>query len=237
MVLPEGFQAFFLLKAANLSPDHQKLARATCSKLTYKDMKSNILKVFGDFSHRGDITSSSSGIAIKTEPVYYADNESDALYARHGGRGRVQGGQDKRKFFNRRKFGHRGGGKNPEGWTCFRCGSPDHLIKDCPRPGNHEEKAKSNEVHITLIVFFSETDSHLLELVQESIGKALLDCGCTKTVTGKLWLDGYLSMLCDNELSQVKYESANNTFRFGDGVEVKSQQVVNLPVSFGDTGK
>ena len=99
MVLPEGFQAFFLLKAANLSPDHQKLARATCSKLTYKDMKSNILKVFGDFSHRGDITSSSSGIAIKTEPVYYADNESDALYARHGGRGRVQGGQDKRKFF------------------------------------------------------------------------------------------------------------------------------------------
>ena len=50
MVLPEGFQAFFLLKAANLSADHQKLARATCTNLTYKEMKSNILKTFGDLS-------------------------------------------------------------------------------------------------------------------------------------------------------------------------------------------
>ena len=100
---------------------------------------------------------------------------------------------------------------------CYRCGSTDHLVRECPNPANHDDRSKPNEVHITLVVFFSEADCHLLELVKESVGKALLDCGCTKTVTGKLWLEGYLSMLNDDELAKVKYDSVENTFRFGDG--------------------
>ena len=50
MSLPEGVQAFFLLHAMNLSQDQEKLARATCKDLTYKEMKSNVIKIFGDFS-------------------------------------------------------------------------------------------------------------------------------------------------------------------------------------------
>ena len=45
--LPEGVKAFFLLNAANLAPDMEKLARAT-AELTYKDMKDKLMKIFGD---------------------------------------------------------------------------------------------------------------------------------------------------------------------------------------------
>ena len=38
MKLPEGIIAFRLLKGANLSPDTEKLARATIKTLTYKNM-------------------------------------------------------------------------------------------------------------------------------------------------------------------------------------------------------
>ena len=42
MKLPDGVLAFFLLSAANVSEGNEKLARATCKKLTYTDMKTTI---------------------------------------------------------------------------------------------------------------------------------------------------------------------------------------------------
>ena len=43
--LPEGVQAFFLLKAANVSEENERLARATCGEMKYAHMKA-ILKRF-----------------------------------------------------------------------------------------------------------------------------------------------------------------------------------------------
>ena len=45
--LPSALQAFFLLKAANLTPESEKLARAT-SKLDYADMRDKLMRIFGD---------------------------------------------------------------------------------------------------------------------------------------------------------------------------------------------
>ena len=42
MKLPDGVLAFFLLSAANISELNEKLARATCKKLTNTDMKTTI---------------------------------------------------------------------------------------------------------------------------------------------------------------------------------------------------
>ena len=47
MTLPTGCRAFLLLHAANLTPELEKLARAT-SELNYDDMKSKLMKIFGD---------------------------------------------------------------------------------------------------------------------------------------------------------------------------------------------
>ena len=208
MVLPEGFQAVFLLNAANLSDDHQKLARATCAALTYKEMKSNILKFFCEFWHRNrDVSSSTSGTAIKTEPTYLAENDNEVLYSRNRGCGRDQSGYYRKKNFqNSSKFNRKGTG-NPNGWKCFRCDSTDHLIRKCPILQREKGRTDANDVHITLFTLYSKTDSKAVELVRESVRKALLDCGCTKTVTGKLWLEVFLNiMLSDNERSKVIYE-------------------------------
>ena len=73
MTLPEGVKAFFLLKAANVTEEQEKLARATCEKLTYDIMKSNITKIFGDFSL--------SNSTVKVEPEYYATSgDPDEVY-------------------------------------------------------------------------------------------------------------------------------------------------------------
>ena len=42
-----GVLAFFLLQAANLMPNHEKLIR-TAAKLEYKDMREKIKKVFDE---------------------------------------------------------------------------------------------------------------------------------------------------------------------------------------------
>ena len=48
MKLPDRVLASFLLSAANVSEENKKLARATRKNLTYADMKTTILNIFGD---------------------------------------------------------------------------------------------------------------------------------------------------------------------------------------------
>ena len=48
LVLDDGLMAYFLLTAANLSHDHERLDRATAS-LNSGDMKDKLQKVFGEF--------------------------------------------------------------------------------------------------------------------------------------------------------------------------------------------
>ena len=48
LVLDDGLMAYFLLTAANLSHDHERLVRATAS-LNLDDMKDKLQKVFREF--------------------------------------------------------------------------------------------------------------------------------------------------------------------------------------------
>ena len=65
---------------------------------------------------------------------------------------------------------------------CFNCESIKHLSWECPHK-------KQGSVYITL--FGSGYDDQMPLVVQEWLGMAVLDSGCTKTVTGKLWLNTY----------------------------------------------
>ena len=197
--------------------------------------------------------SSSSGVTIKTEPVYIAEDQSqnDVLISRNRGRGRGRGRggfgrgtyQNQPHYSQRggsnysnrggRNSNHRGGRNANNDWVCFRCGSADHFVANCPEPDLRNNRP--NEAHIVLLTLFSETDAKVLDLVKEATGRALLDRGCTKTLLGRVALEGYLSMLDDTDQSKVRYEDAVNTFRFGDGVEVKSTQIVHLPACIGGT--
>ena len=48
--LPEEVQAFFFLNVVNVSEEIKKLAKMTCSTLTYTAMKGTLKKVFSDIS-------------------------------------------------------------------------------------------------------------------------------------------------------------------------------------------
>ena len=50
MKLPDAVLAYYLLKCANLSEEHSNICKATCSDLTYKNMRSQIEKVTADLS-------------------------------------------------------------------------------------------------------------------------------------------------------------------------------------------
>ena len=67
LTLNDKVQAYFLLKAANLSDDHERLVRTT-SVLKYKDMKEQLQKIFGEFS---DDKGGSGVLPVKREDCFY----------------------------------------------------------------------------------------------------------------------------------------------------------------------
>ena len=62
---------------------------------------------------------------------------------------------------------------------------------------------------------------------------AVLDSGCTKSVTEQMWLDEYLQTLFEQDRLQVSERSNDATFPFGDGVEVTSSKLVKFPAVTG----
>ena len=71
-----GVQAFFLLQAANLTPDLEKLVR-TAATLVYGDMREKIQKVLSD-----SCGTDSGGVPVKEEDCYYTNRKG---YYKKGG--------------------------------------------------------------------------------------------------------------------------------------------------------
>ena len=71
-------------------------------------------------------------------------------------------------------------------------------------------------------------------LVGETLGMAVLDGACTKTVAGESWTIAYLDILTDKQRQQVKVIPSNVHFRFGDGNDVISNKVVKFPAVLGN---
>ena len=94
---------------------------------------------------------------------------------------------------------------------CFSCDSTQHLLRDCPK---NTRKPDVQEINIVLLN--SKPDNKQKTLVIESLGKGVLDCGCTRTVAGELWMKEFLSTLSPKDAELVKEEERNSMFRFGD---------------------
>ena len=226
MKLPEGVKAFFLLNAANVSEDNEKLARATVGDLTYDNMKSKIQKIFGD-PNANDIS-----VSCKVEPVYYASGKKGSHWRGRGGRDRGQGRAARSSNYVKTDSNPLGADGKP--MKCFTCESIKHLSRDCPHKLHESRSSRSiskpndiEQVNITL--YGSGYDEEAPKGVIESFGMALLDSGCTRTVTGKSWLNAYIESLPDNDKQSVKYSEDKSKFRFGDGKEVMSEATVQIP--------
>ena len=76
-------------------------------------------------------------------------------------------------------------------------------------------------------------DNDYDELMNETIGFAVIDSGCTKTVCGNVWLRTYLDTLSNRDHRAVTTEDSKCDFRFGDGPVYSSSKIVTIPVTFG----
>ena len=130
MKLPEGVKAFFLLNAANVSEENERLARATVGDLTYSNMKEKIQKIFNDpVSGEG----ASGAPCVKSEPVFQTSSQRGSWRRRDAGRGRRGGFSG--SFNKNGKYSSSSSG-NPLGkdgklLRCFNCDSTKHLSKFC----------------------------------------------------------------------------------------------------------
>ena len=89
----------------------------------------------------------------------------------------------------------------------------------------------SDIVEIALLADSDQVD--IENFLNETIGSAVIDCGCSASVCGELWLKAYLDSLSCKEKSEVKYYSSSRLFRFGDGNKVKAINNVVIPLHIG----
>ena len=129
-------------------------------------------------------------------------------------------------------------GKNPidkEGkpTRCLNCESINHWSQNCP------DKGKSEQTYVIHEIVLHQNDmsnpEQMKTLVAESWSSGLLDCGASKTVCGKIWLDEYINSLSENDKSKIVYYSSSSCYRFGDGEKVQAHQGVKIPAYVGNT--
>lgn len=196
---------------------------------------------------------------VKSEPVFLGDGcgESDeSLFVRGLQRGRPRGAM--RGYRPRGRFLPRGRGdarrQNPLGpdgriTRCLVCDSRFHWARECPdayenrvntgieyrgSAGSNNE-GTGDTVNFSLFVGYAdgECENNLTRLVEEAKGFAVLDSGCSTTVCGARWLDGFLSGFSDFERGRIVEEKSRATFTFADGVIVPSLKCVTVPCSIG----
>ena len=234
MILPTGAKAYFLLQAANLTIDNERLARAT-AKLEYGDMKVQIQKVFGETVGNDDET-----LPIKTKECNYTRGNRGGYRARGRGNYREtkysRGNNIGEHSRNSQSGARESNETNPIGadgniMRCHICESTKHFSSCCPHRRSEEAHVT---VNITLLAGMGENEQCCL--MAECAGYGVLDSACTKTVAGNVWVEEYLSKLTKEELDKVKSSErkTNSVYRFGDGVESKSVKTLNLPVLIGN---
>ena len=244
MELPDGVLAYRLLKSAHLSEQHEQLARATLTELTYDNMKGQLKKIFGDPASLENVSHIPS---VKVEPVLQVnEREEGILFNRNSsfrqgrgrgnfrgrGRGNFQGAvkisdptsANWSTHSSRRK-------KNPvnndgEVSHCNVCGSIFHWVSRCPDAYGSEVSQEPEEVHITLFESSSHdlSDGKMKDFVGETLSSAVLDTGCTKTVCGHNWLNYYLDTLDEVEKQSIQIHPSNTVFKFSDGHKVVSRE-------------
>ena len=125
-------------------------------------------------------------------------------------------------------------GPDGEPSTCSICNSVMHWVRDCPHndysESSSDKSSDKSPIYDTNIVLLNIEEQHGTEsLLGQTIGAAVLDSGCARTVCGSDWYSCFLDTLQDNVRKNLKIESSQSVFRFGNGAELKSKFAVNIP--------
>ena len=219
MELPDGAKAYFLLQAANLNEENERLARVSAN-MNYNHMKDTLHKVFGNGQ-----TAEGETLPVKTEEVNFTRKNFSGRGYNHGSRS--EAGFSRRRQNPTNRF-------NGKPMKCFTCGSTEHLIKDCPRNKqktylveSNEEVKESEEVKVVYLT--KESNSKYGSLMVDTIGFGVLDSACTKTVAGTNWIEEYLQLISKQDENKMERKKSFSVFRFGDGIERKAKYTLTIP--------
>lgn len=141
-------------------------------------------------------------------------------------------------------------GPNGKPSQCAVCGSRYHWARECPenqgqnksnnvgyvegsRCSEVECSEENDDVKIGLYQDSAVDDKSLQWFLGETLGCAVVDSGCSKTVAGSKWLNCFLEMLDEKELEQISRKESNQTFKFGKGDSIKSCEKIVIPVTLG----
>ena len=132
---------------------------------------------------------------------------------------------------------------------CRVCDSVNHYEWKCPDRRYNRESGTNSRIFtssdlnsslsgdiyhaVTLHADDFDDPTRLKGLLSESLASAVLDCGASKTVCGKVWYNTYIDTLTEDEKVRVKSYKSENVFKFGDGNVIKSLECVEIPVTIG----
>lgn len=224
MALPDAVLAFKLLDTACLDRKDRQLALTACTELTFTSMKSALKRIFGGKP------GASSAIQLNQEAAFLADQRPvkgrrNTAFPSGQQRTPLPGTNPLDKFGKRSR--------------CAVCQSTYHWARDCPHKKNEQvrltEDENVDEVNITLLTQDPVPDAEIF--LTESLGSAIIDTACTRTVCGEKWLESYVNDLSQEQVYKLlKTENPScRPFRFGDGNLVYSTRKMKLPAKIGQT--
>ena len=261
MTLPEGVLAYRLLHSANLENEEMRLCRATIEKFEYNDMKKQILRICGDEAMKGNAPEIKEEPIFYGRHDGYHDgagkyrgsNANQRGYSFRGGRGGFRGGngnQTRGRGYSTPQKSTNPIGKDGKPSRCLTCGSKYHWSRNCPdnefyrkksdkavgfcRNNDEEGEDESEEIEISLLQTTKET-ALLKQFLGETIGCAIVDSGCSKTVAGKQWMDCYMESLEEGDLKKVTSLNSKQSFKFGEGHAIPSVGKLRVPAKIGST--
>ena len=126
--------------------------------------------------------------------------------------------------------------------VCRKCRSIYHWWQDCPHVTPDEkmnnpkrtyfnQNSSQEDLYIALFQKSTPTTSdEIICLMSETINKAVIDSGCTKTCCGQDWYDAYIQTLSEEDAKNISVLESDAVFRFGDSPPVTSLKKVMLPI-------
>lgn len=223
MTLPDAVLAFKLLDTACLDEKNRQLALTACTELTFSSMKPGLKRIFGRKTF-----SSSDGIQVHQDVAFFTD-EKQRVKRKHNMAS--QSGQQKQPLQGTNpldKYGKRS--------KCAICQSTFHWAKDCPHR-SEQVRLTENVEECNITLFTKDSMSNAEIFLTESLGSAIIDTACTRTVCGEKWLENYIEDLDQDQVSHLvqTVTTSCRPFRFGDGNVVHSNRKVKLPAKIGET--
>ena len=201
--LSENLLGYTLLNCANLSEEKLDIVKATCNELTYKNVKSQLIKVGREKPNTNKNVHTST---IQIEDCFYTSKfpkkKSLSQNSSHCANA------EKKWFFTK----------------------PSCRKSKFSRHNNAKQLDDTlyNKVGVTL--YINSDSVQLCSLAEETLGQALVDTASPYTVAGDMWFECYLDSLSRRDRSSIHLNKSNKRFCFGDGRIYNSKYHTTIPI-------